>query len=380
MEEIITTELGVFLRIHPMFGTLVFSPYSGLFFAVKQGLEQDLIAFCNNLPNNLPKEIIDHLLIGYETNNTQNFAIRHYLPSNIEFSDSNELPEMPIVINWLITNKCNCNCSYCYADDVIVKYFQDVDLNEVIVKILKLNPLAVVISGGEPLLERSKLVTILQAIGNKTGIILDTNGLFLDSDIIQLLREYKVVVRISLDTLHGEMSKKLRPLKDKKKDINTLNIIIKHIIDLRENSIPVLIHTVITTLNKSNLEDLYIKLQSIGVNGWRLFSVVRPNNIEKQASFNMVMNYRNKSSLNDQNKDIKVKLEKFQKTFISKANFSIQVISTGESDKNAVVLVLPDGKFATENKFSNRKTEIDIDNIFRGVDLWGHYERYLGKS
>ena len=55
---------------------------------------------------------------------------------------------------------------------------------------------------------------MLNTIGNRTGIMLDTNGLIYKQDIVPLLKKYNVVVRISLDSLLNCDNSKIRPQKD----------------------------------------------------------------------------------------------------------------------------------------------------------------------
>jgi MoaA/NifB/PqqE/SkfB family radical SAM enzyme len=379
MEKVIKTKKGIFIQAHDNFGAIVFSPFSGLFFAIKEDYISCAIDYCNNISTNIPVEIENHLNIGCKNETAPNFDIKHYLPSNEVFLESNAIPHVPIVINWLISNKCNCNCSYCYAGDVIDKDFEKRNINDTALDILKLNPLVVVISGGEPLMEKQKMIVALQILGDKVGIIVDTNGLIWDNDLIKLFVKYKVVVRVSLDSLHGETNSRIRPTRDKKLNKTSLSVIANNIINYRQFNVPVLIHSVITNTNKNSIDDLYNKLPSLGVNGWRILFVIKPNDSEKQDSFDDVMNFRNKDSLKKQQLDIKNKITKYLGKLISKSKFSIQIIPSGENDKNSVILVLPDGKFATELIHISRKTEIKSTSLFKEVDLVRHYERYLGK-
>ena len=202
MEIVRKSKRGIYLRMHPKFGTLIFSPYSGLFLAVARQFSEDVEKYCNNESCNLPEKIKNHLNIGNEEYECAPFKVEKWLPSKEFFSDIDELPnDQPIVLNWLFSNKCNCDCAYCYAGDVIDKEFEEADVKIIAKKLLGMNPLAIVLSGGEPLLEETKLKDILNTIGNKTGILLDTNGLIFPRNIISLLKKYNVVVRVSLDSL-----------------------------------------------------------------------------------------------------------------------------------------------------------------------------------
>lgn len=377
MEKVIKTNKGVFIRVHKGFGALIFSPFSGLFFAIKEKYIDDTIAFCNSGKSDLIAEIKNHIEIGINKNR-DSFNISHYLPSNESFLKSNELPPYPIVINWLLSNKCNCKCVYCYADDVIDKEFEHPFIPDVAKRILDLNPLAVVISGGEPMLEKEKLIEAIESLGNHVGIIIDTNGLIWDDDIVNLLQKYNAVIRVSLDDIREKINSKVRIVRDKKKRKGALSAIATNIYGYRKNNIPVLIHTVVTSHNKKALFDLAEKLPKLGVNGWRIFNVIKPND-KDDATFDKALNYRRDGKYEDQIDDIKSKVADFKSKHLSKSEFSIEIIPTNDSSKNSVVLVLPDGKIVTELLFEQQKKEISEDSLFSNVNLWGHYERYLGK-
>lgn len=377
MEEIIKAKNGLFIRNHKDFGAIVFSPFSGLFFAIKEEFAEDAIKYCNGKNAELDIDIIRHLEIGM-SKSQHAFNIKHFLPNSEQFHKDNVLPPFPIVINWLISNRCNCACKYCYADDVIDHEFEEVAIEDTASKILELQPLAVVISGGEPFMVEDKLLKALELLGNKVGIIIDTNGTIWNDSIVRLIKEHQAVVRVSLDDIRQKVNSKIRVARNKQVNNMGLQIVTENISKYVSHKIPVLIHTVVTSFNKKSLQDLAKGLPAMGVKGWRIFSVIRPNNKSKET-FKDVMNYRNDGNYELQIKEIKVSLDKLKRKFVSKSDFSIEIVPTNESSKNSVVMVLPNGKLVTESLFDNQKMEISKDSIFANVNPWGHYERYLGK-
>ncbi len=386
MEIVVKTKKGLFIRQNEDSSLTIFSPYSGLFFAVAKQYASSVLDYYNGKEVVLPEIIIRNLNIGISEYRGK-FDIVHWLPQK-EFFDR-RLIEKPIVVNWLISNKCNFNCSYCYAGDVIDKDFEDSNIVEIANRILALNPLAIVFSGGEPLLEKEKIMKALKVLGDKVGIILDTNGYIYDDELVAALKKCNAVIRISLDSLHNELNSKIRPMKDSCANKTALETIIKNLFKYEENNLTVLIHTVVTPINKNSLDDLYEKLPLLGVNGWRIFSVLNPNNEERRESFKKIIikghskHTKNKELTNkdieEVQQDIQYKISIFKKKKSSKCNFSFEVVASNESSKNSVILVLPDGKFATENIFKHEKVVINVEAIFKDVDLRMHYERYLGK-
>lgn len=379
MEIVRKTKKGIYLRRHPKFGTLIFSPLSGLFLAVADNFSEDVERYCNNKTHDLPEKIINHLNIGNEKYKCASFDVENWLPSKEHFSDIDELPdEQPIVLNWLISNKCNCNCTYCYAGDVIDKEFAEVDVIKVAKELLDMNPLAIVLSGGEPLLEKSKLKDVLNTIGNRTGIMLDTNGLIYQQDIVPLLKKYNVVVRISLDSLLNSVNSKIRPQKDKKNNELGVQTIVKNILLYKEAGISILVHTVLSTMNKKHIEDLSIQLPLLNVNGWRIFTIVRPNDDAKKDSFDKLMKYGKVKTIEEAEKNIQKEMTYFERKFKSESHFHVQILQGSTTKHNSVILVMPDGKLMTEGMFKSAKTIIEKDSLFKKVDLRSHYERYFG--
>jgi MoaA/NifB/PqqE/SkfB family radical SAM enzyme len=386
MEIVRKTKKGIFVRAHKGFGLLAFSPFTGLFFSIAEDYSEDVLSYCNNHPvARTPQNaaIFDNLGIRIDALPNENFQITNWLPQKEYFSFAEGLPDKPIVINWLISNKCNSNCKYCYASDVIDKPFDKNETKEIAESILSYNPLAVVLSGGEPLMEKKILIDAIRLLGCKTGLIIDTNGLIYDKELVRLFKKNNVVVRISLDSLHGETNNKTRPQRSQRKD--TLNTIIENIIQYKAHDIPVLIQTVITSVNKNTIDDMFNKLPALKINGWRVFSVTTPNEEKTPGTFKEVMLFGRTKKTEEAQKDIQDKLKLFSKTHLSKSNFTLEVIFKADSIKNTVILVLPSGKFVTEGVFNNCKIDIDKEhsykpvNIFKTVDLRGHYERYLGK-
>jgi MoaA/NifB/PqqE/SkfB family radical SAM enzyme len=114
---------------------------------------------------------------------------------------------LPVLLNVDLTFRCNMNCVHCVAKDMatILGGMSDADLrvtSELIDSINRSPFMAVVITGGEPLLDevRPSLVDLLTGLEEK-GIIVDTNGTLLPSaTLMNLLREKQVMLRVSWDS------------------------------------------------------------------------------------------------------------------------------------------------------------------------------------
>ncbi len=107
----------------------------------------------------------------------------------------------PLDVHVAVTNKCNMECEYCYAKDKRFLEQQDMSLQEVMDMIDKCNDANVfklTWSGGEPLC-RPDIFSILQYAGEK-GFQqhMITNGMLLDKENVKWLKEFNVLVQISL--------------------------------------------------------------------------------------------------------------------------------------------------------------------------------------
>jgi len=114
-----------------------------------------------------------------------------------------------------VTKRCNLNCSYCYAksdrlqpSNTVIEMSKDIAEKSVELAFeTQSNSLAVILTGGEPLLwgierilELSSYISVkAQETGKKTFVILQTNGTLLTEDVIRRLLENRIRVRVSLD-------------------------------------------------------------------------------------------------------------------------------------------------------------------------------------
>lgn len=113
------------------------------------------------------------------------------------------LNKLRIKYFWIyITEKCNLNCKYCFYKfrsgrnnidfrniQIIFDYFSNARHSEF------------VISGGEPLLEWDLVIKVVDYIRAKFNkfIILQTNGILLDSDKIKFIKDKNIGLELGLD-------------------------------------------------------------------------------------------------------------------------------------------------------------------------------------
>jgi len=107
----------------------------------------------------------------------------------------------PLVVSYEVTLSCNCNCRHCDLGGII-KDEKQIKSDEYGKLTRHFNPVAVQISGGEPLL-RKDIVAIVEAIKQSDGLpylILVTNGALLnESNYLQLHEAGVNQISVSLD-------------------------------------------------------------------------------------------------------------------------------------------------------------------------------------
>ena len=177
----------------------------------------------------------------------------------------------PFKINWMVTDRCNLSCVYCIANNKMdLVGYSSSSVFETADRILALHPLTVTLSGGDPMLLKN-LPELIDHIAGKASITLDTNGTIPFTDRhLESVRNAGVLVRISLDSLDEEINSSVRPG-------GALNVmkILSNIRLLKENDIPVYVHTVVTQENYQVLMPLGDILHSLGITKWHLYGLIR---------------------------------------------------------------------------------------------------------
>ena len=198
-----------------------------------------------------------------------------YSPVYQESSKSISALKYPLVINWLLTGRCTHKCKYCYAFDLrevpeIIDSEKSAD--SIIDRILSYHPIAVVLSGGEPILCKY-LSYIVDKLYQKTGVILDTNGHLLNSELALQLKSRNVVVRISIDTFIPKNERIVRSMGSETLDNEELCKTMSALNACLEIDIPVVVHTVVTDKNINDLDSMGEKLYSLNVHVWKLMEL-----------------------------------------------------------------------------------------------------------
>jgi len=157
---------------------------------------------------------------------------------------------LPINLNLIVTKQCNANCIHCCAsaNEKEGAFFLG-DIKKIVEIAKKNNIFYFVITGGEPFMY-NQIWKLFEILNNKFGILLNTNGTLISSDIAKRLSSYNIAnIHVSLDAPNQKIYHKQRG------DTTKLKEVISGIKNLIDNNINITAKFVITNLNKDYMED-----------------------------------------------------------------------------------------------------------------------------
>ena len=272
----------------------------------------------------------------------------------------------PLVINWGINGECQNQCVYCFSNDYRAQceIKEKGDLQKTITVIKKLNPKVVVLSGGEPLLHPLFEWIVLE-VRTFAEVIVDTNGILLNTSMIKFLMDNDVHIRVSLDSHINELNDSIRKSSIKchtekiKENINFL-------LNMKANFT---LQTVLTPLNSKCLIDFGNYLITWGVQNWRVQLVVPKNIFEKK--------YKSELWYKQAIMDLKEYANANQDVIL------VRLANIKEVGKS-IILISPDGDFMTrdpdciekvliDNKHSKDPSAIQLSMM---IDKQSHKKRY----
>lgn len=152
---------------------------------------------------------------------------------------------IPLVVGFNVTNRCNLDCTYCYGDyaNRVIKDFTKEQLFELIEKLSKMGTRLIHIGGGEPLI-RDDIGQIIDKVKLKNMLcFMNTNGMLVPLRVKEIRKLDGLTISLDGD--------------EKSNDINrgqgSFKKILKAIEIANTEGVPVSTNTVI---NKNNLDSL----------------------------------------------------------------------------------------------------------------------------
>jgi MoaA/NifB/PqqE/SkfB family radical SAM enzyme len=175
----------------------------------------------------------------------------------------------PMRVNWLGSLACNLVCVYCYAEDKMDQ--KRATAPEVFDTIDELSPLAIGITGGEPLMS-PYLTEAIERFSGHYGLIVDTNGTVRPRpELLEAMKDANATVRVTIDATEKSVLNMLRPSRsgreyDPEKIMQTLHA-------LGEAGINTAVHSVMTSQNVDRLDEVGDRLVDMGIESWQVYPV-----------------------------------------------------------------------------------------------------------
>lgn len=147
-------------------------------------------------------------------------------------SERNIFFNYPKISYYEASEKCNLRCKFCYTNPKVKNepYFGDLEISKRIIdKLVTLNVVNLIISGGEPLLRKDLFELISYAKDKIKYISLTTNGILLGNEEAKKLKELEVdSVQISIESSDEKIHNYLRGKGTFKKAMNAVRCLKKY--------------------------------------------------------------------------------------------------------------------------------------------------------
>jgi MoaA/NifB/PqqE/SkfB family radical SAM enzyme len=386
------TRSGLMVRFDEGIGMLVYSPFNSLIFGVHPNYTQHTLEWLEMKREDPPTERFEKMIGAgwFIPHEKAQYEMPHLLPSKDCWQFLN--PEWPIVINWLLTGRCPLACKYCDAEDLMrdnIKEPEEVDIENIAENILSYNPIAIVLTGGDPLFS-PYIDKVIKILHGRAGIMVDTNAYCFNSRHLQLFRKYRVAVRISIDSEIPRINDELRPVHSSGKPVQkahcslnsgSLGPAMKALCQCLDEGITVSVQSVATKKTANDLPAFGDKLFRMGVRSWRIHKVV-PSSSKMKEYKELIGGPRKEKQM------YKHVFSELIKAYANRWRKKIALQLTHNVPPNAVILVAPDGRFFTESNVSVGKLILDEEHpfkprmkeLFRKINKDGHTDRYLNLS
>lgn len=231
--------------------------------------------------NNKFREFVFLKKIGYFTDQ---FAVTEPITTCNKHKIS-MLKVMPITIDQItieLTSKCNINCIFCeenlsfyrscgckkWLETSILKDQEWIDLSN---DIIKINPNTVVFSGGEPLLRKDLIISLIDKFYHENiKCIVYTNGELIDEDLFVFFKKRNVTVFIQISALENVLYRRITSSK------NNINELFKNIVSFNAQDGQVFILLLVCKENENSIPSIEDSLKKNDLKYQKAF--LYPNN------------------------------------------------------------------------------------------------------
>lgn len=167
------------------------------------------------------------------------------------------------ICHWEITKKCNLNCIHCIAWKRKRRELRNKQRLKIIENLKLLGCQEIYLTGGEPLAEKDIFAVLKYAKNKKFKIGLLTNGTLINKKNIKRLKKYIDTIGVSLDGSNSTINDQIR-------GYGTFKKIIRSLLLIKRNKIPVSIYTTINQINISDLPKIFQLSKQLAIPNLRL--------------------------------------------------------------------------------------------------------------
>lgn len=206
-------------------------------------------------------------------------------------------------ILWEITSKCNQNCIFCHSRST--DYISLEQAKKILDNIKELPIKDIILTGGEPLLNKH-IFDIMQEI-KKRGYEIDlcTNGSLINENNILQLKKYLTEISISLDSIKPEVYKTIRGVDQYYKVIQGIKLLI-------ENDIEVHLTCVLNKYNVDEIEMIIDEVEKLQVNSISLLNLIidisKDTDISKKIKLSPEQENKLIEKINNKRRTSKIKI------------------------------------------------------------------------
>ncbi len=168
------------------------------------------------------------------------------------------------IIHWLISEKCNENCKFCYAN-FGNKFISLKEAKRIVDLLRKEGFDTIKFTGGEPLLYPHIKKILSYCKSKKIRTELHTNGLLISNSFLKNIKKYVDELSLSLDGSNEEIQTKVTRLKvHYSKNIEILK-------KLKKPNIEISLKTLVCKINQEDIIALGMILSNFKIKSWVLF-------------------------------------------------------------------------------------------------------------
>lgn len=305
-----------------------------------------------------------------------------------------EIPtvSLPLVVNCFVTAHCPLECIYCHADDLMRPADRQEEgaggLRNTASTTALIPAMVAVVTGGDPLTRPERARYLIERIGTSKGLVLDTSGVGDINHLMDLIGEFGVHVRVSLDSADPQQNRRFRP---EAKAYGTTREdaeggALRTIRRCVEAGVPTTVQTVVTSRNDEvhRWRELRSLLVGEGIRHWVMHVAVRGGKVRRVEDEARRHHRRYRGILPAPH--VHEKLWEFvRETQELGLGMDIRCTDTANTP-NSVLLVDSVGNLRTEGLAKHGKvllySALDarpdrVHSLMTHLDRFGHARRYL---